>query len=57
MRNTASNKQNHRQTPHTVEMNTMSNSMAMLLIYHGLASNTGKSSIADNEIMTTKPTR
>ncbi|EPL6456728.1 hypothetical protein [Providencia rettgeri] len=57
MRNTVINTQNNRQTANVVEMNAMSNSMAMLLIYHGLSANTGKSSAEDNEIISTKPTR
>ncbi|WP_273827858.1 hypothetical protein [Providencia rettgeri] len=57
MRNTVINTQNNRQTANVVEMNAMSNSMAMLLIYHGLSANTGKSSTEDNEIISTKPTR
>ncbi|MDR2224513.1 hypothetical protein [Providencia rettgeri] len=57
MRNTVINTQNNRQTANVVEMNAMSNSMAMLLIYHGLSANTGKSSAEDSEIISTKPTR
>ncbi|QXX82412.1 MULTISPECIES: hypothetical protein [unclassified Providencia] len=57
MRNTVINTQNNRQTANVVEMNAMSNSMAMLLIYHGLSANTEKNSTEDNEIISTKPTR
>lgn len=57
MRNTGINTQNNRRTANTVEMNSMSNSMAMLLIYHGLSTNTGKTSTEDNGIISTKPTR
>lgn len=58
MRNTVINTQNNRQTASAaVEMSAMSNSMAMLLIYHGLSANTGKSSAEDNEIMSTKSPR
>lgn len=36
MRNASVSKPNNNQTPQEVEMNPMSNSMAILLIYHGL---------------------
>ncbi|WP_353243924.1 hypothetical protein [Providencia sp.] len=60
MRNTVINTQNNRRTANAVEMSAMSamsNSMAMLLIYHGLSTNTGKTSTEDNGIISTKPTR
>ncbi|WP_155242231.1 hypothetical protein [Providencia rettgeri] len=43
MRNTlASRHQRNNRTVNEVEVNTMSNSMAMLLIYHGLPRSSGK---------------
>lgn len=57
MRNTAINTQNHRQTTHEVDVSSMSNSMAMLLIYHGLSTNTEKSGTENNGVISTKTTR
>lgn len=57
MKNTAINTQPNQQTANEVDMNAMSNSMTMLLIYHGLSTKTGKTSAKNNEIVTSKPTR
>ena len=58
MRSTLTSRhQRNSRTVNEVEVNAMSNSMAMLLIYHGLPATLGKSYSASNSSTLNKPTR
>ncbi|BBU97758.1 hypothetical protein KYI78_03770 [Providencia rettgeri] len=58
MRNTLTSRhQRNNRTVNEVEVNAMSNSMAMLLIYHGLPAGLEKSHSASNPSTLNKPTR
>ncbi|HGN1706737.1 TPA: hypothetical protein ACKRTE_002623 [Providencia rettgeri] len=53
MKNASVSHPNDNRTPQEVEMNSMSNSMTMLLIYHGLPTAINR----PNTPISTKPTR
>lgn len=58
MRNTLANRhQRNSRTVNEVDVNAMSNSMAMLLIYHGLPASLGKNQPTVNDSPFNKPTR
>ncbi|MBZ3682365.1 hypothetical protein ABN306_15310 [Providencia huaxiensis] len=58
MRNTLTSRhQRNNRTIDEVEVNAMSNSMAMLLIYHGLPAGLGKPHSTSNSNTLNKPTR